>query len=156
MDPGLGRPFKAIAAMSENRVIGADGKIPWHIPDEFKWFREATMGHILVMGRKTYASIGRPLPGRKTVVLSRQPLEIPGVTVVGSLDAVPREGTVFIAGGAEIYRQALPYCAEIFLTVVKRKVEGDTFFPEIGPEFRKDPVPVREHVEFTVWRYFHS
>ncbi len=148
-----GRPFKAIAAMSENRVIGADGKIPWHIPDEFKWFKEATMGHTLVMGRKTYASIGRPLPGRKTVVLSRQPQEIPGVTVVGSLDQVPTEGEVFIAGGAEIYRQALPQCAEIYLTVVKRQVEGDVLFPEIGPEFRKDPAPVREHSEFTVWRY---
>lgn len=149
----VGRPFKAIAAMAENRVIGADGTIPWHIPDEFKWFKEATMGHTLVMGRKTYASIGRPLPGRKTVVLSRQPQEIPGVTVVDSLDAVPQEGTVFIAGGAEIYRQALPYCHELFLTIVKRQAEGNVLFPELDPEFRRDEKPLREHADFTVWRY---
>lgn len=148
-----GRPFKAIAAMSENRVIGANGKIPWHIPDEFKWFKEATMGHTLVMGRKTYESIGRPLPGRRTIVLSRQPLEIPGAAVVPSLEEVKAEGAVFIAGGAEVYRQALPFCSELYLTVVKRKVEGDAFFPEIVPEFVRDEKPRLEHPEFTVWRY---
>ncbi len=151
----MGKGFIAIAAMSENRVIGANGRIPWHIPDEFKWFKQATMGHTLVMGRKTYESIGKPLPGRRTIVLSRQPLEIPGVTVVDSLDKIDpsvSEGEVFIAGGAEIYRQALPFVSEIYLTVVKKKVEGDVLFPNFKAQFEQVEV-LREHPEFTVYRY---
>ena len=151
----MGKGFIAIAAMSENRVIGAQGKIPWHIPDEFKWFKQATMGHVLVMGRKTYESIGRPLPGRRTIVLSRQLLEIPGVTVVDSLekiDPAASEGEVFIAGGAEVYRQALPLVTEIYLKVVMKQVEGDVLFPVFEEQFEQVEV-LREHSEFTVYRY---
>jgi len=78
--------FHAIAAMSENRVIGDKGKIPWHIADDFRWFKHKTMGGTLIMGRKTFESIGKPLPGRKTIVLTRQPLNIPGVEVVSDAD----------------------------------------------------------------------
>ena len=149
------KPFQAIAAVSQNGVIGAKGRIPWRIPDEFHWFRSATIGHTLVMGRKTYESIGRPLPGRKIIVLSRRPVEIPGVAVVNSLEKVDPanyEGRVFIAGGAEIYRQALPRCDELWLTVVKRKVAGDVFFPEFKDQFVQRET-LLEHAEFTVFRY---
>jgi dihydrofolate reductase len=124
--------FKAIAALSENRVIGQGNRIPWHLPEDFKWFKRMTTGHTLVMGRKTFESIGRPLPHRSTIVLSRSGFVHPGVRTVSDLaqvdpDAEP--GEVFICGGAEVYRQALPHCADLYLTHVKRTVEGDVVFP---------------------------
>jgi len=153
----MGKGFIAIAAMSENRVIGAEGKIPWHIPDEFKWFKQATMGHVLVMGRKTFESIGKPLPGREIVILSRQPQYTFGlIRARGGLDEIRLDQfpgkKIFIAGGAEIYRQALPYCDEIYLTVVKRKVEGEVLFPPFEDQFEQVEV-LREHPEFTVQRW---
>ncbi|SDT86808.1 dihydrofolate reductase [Verrucomicrobium sp. GAS474] len=151
----LAKPFKTIAAISENGVIGAAGGIPWRIADEFAWFKKATMGHTLVMGRKTYESIGRPLPGRRMIVLSRQAREIPGVTVLPSLDQVDPmryEGEVFIAGGAEVYRQGIPLSDELWLTTVKQTVEGDTFFPEYESLFTRQEAMV-EHPLFTVWRW---
>src|ERR1017187_1561993 len=110
------KQFKAIAAMSLNRAIGADNKIPWHLPEDFKWFKQLTMGHILVMGRKTFESIGRPLPGRETIVLSRSQFIHPGVRVISGLGQIdpstePRE--VFICGGAQIYGLALPLCSDL-------------------------------------------
>jgi len=151
----LAKPFKAIAAVAENGVIGAGGKMPWHIPEEFAWFKKATMGHTLVVGRKTYESIGRPLPGRRMLVLSRQPIEIPGVTVVPSLEAVDPmryDGEVFIAGGAEVYRQGFPLCDELWLTTVKRTVEGDAFLPDPNALFEPKDMLV-EHELFTVRRW---
>jgi dihydrofolate reductase len=151
------RPFKAIAAMSENRVIGSEGQIPWHLPDDFKWFKQVTMGQILVMGRKTYESIGRPLPGRQTIVLSRRGFTADGVLTVPDVEALlqrvqedPRE--VFVAGGSEIYRLLMPWCGELLLTRVRRVVAGDAFFPAFEDEFRKVGV-VLEHPEFVVERY---
>lgn len=145
--------FKAIAAVSENGVIGSGGAIPWHIPDEFKWFKQATMGHTLVMGRKTYESIGRPLPGRVTYVLSRRGTSIPGVENITRLDEIKApQGDIFIAGGAEIYRLALPRISEIYLTRVKKTVAGDVRFPEFEGEFEKVEA-LLEHPEFTVYRY---
>jgi dihydrofolate reductase len=131
------KPFKAIAAMSLNRVIGAGNKIPWHLPEDFKWFKKMTTGQVIVMGRKTYESIGRPLPNRTTIVLSRSPLEIAGVSVVANLKEVsPLAGReIFICGGAQIYEQALPLCSDLYLTLVKRTVEGDTFFPAFEDKF---------------------
>jgi dihydrofolate reductase len=124
--------FKAIAAMSENRVIGCGNRIPWHLPEDFRWFKRMTIGHIVVMGRKTFESIGRPLPGRTTVVLSRSGFAFPGVRTVRDLEEVEdggEERETFICGGAEVYARALPLCSELYLTVVKREVEGDVFFP---------------------------
>ncbi|MDE1171251.1 MAG: dihydrofolate reductase [Verrucomicrobium sp.] len=148
--------FKAIAAMAANRVIGlSGGGLPWHIPDEFKWFKEATLGQTLVMGRKTFETLPGALPGRKTVVVSRTVRELPGVDVVPSLDAVDPEaypGEVFIAGGAEIYRAAFPRCGEIWLTILKRDAEGDVLFPPFEDQFRRAEI-LREHPEFTVYRY---
>jgi dihydrofolate reductase len=129
------RPFKAIAAMSLNRVIGAGNSIPWRLPEDFKWFKEMTTGHIIVMGRKTYESIGRALPNRTTIVLSRSPITIPGVQVIPRLEDLASPGSIdpgkqiFICGGAQIYEQALPWCSDLYLTLVKREVEGDAFFP---------------------------
>src|SRR5258706_10312894 len=109
--------------MSLNRVIGSGGRIPWHIPDDFKWFKQITMGHVLAMGRKTFESIGRPLPGRETVVLSRSEFSHPGVRTIRDLQEAgfPNESrTIFICGGAQIYEQYLPLCSELYLTLVKR------------------------------------
>ena len=147
--------FKAIAAMSENRVIGRGKEIPWHIPEDFKWFKETTMGHVLVMGRRTFESIGKALPGRETMVLTRGEFSHPDVTVIRSLDEVAprlegRDG--FIAGGAQVYEQALPLCSDLFLTLVKREVEGDVFFPEFENYFEEVEV-LREEAEFRIVHY---
>lgn len=127
----------AIAAMALNRVIGADGKIPWHLSADLKFFKRTTLGHVIVMGRKTYESLGRPLPGRENWVITRAG-EIPGVRIFRDPGAVgePADGrTLFVVGGAQIYTALLPRCEEVLLTVVKRSVEGDTFFPVFEQDF---------------------
>ena len=147
--------YKAIAAMSENRVIGNSGDIPWHLPKYFKWFKKTTMGAILVMGRKTYQSIGRPLPGRDTYVLSRQPREIPGVhsfTDLEALDNLKTDQTIWIAGGGEVYKQMLHKCSELYLTRVHRTVEGDAFFPEFEDRFKLDSI-IEKDGDFTIERW---
>lgn len=144
--------------MAENRVIGAGSRIPWHLPEDFRWFKATTLGGTLVMGRRTFESIGRPLPGRLTVVLSRSP--DPGrfpaeVRVVPSLEvldtlALPRP--VFICGGAEVYGQALPRCAELLLTRVKRRAEGDVLFPPFEHLFDLAEI-LRDTGDFTIERW---
>ena len=124
--------------MSQNRVIGSEGKIPWHIPEDFKWFKKITTGNTILMGRKTFESIGRPLPNRVTIVLSRGDFNYPGVRTVKALSEIDlsRElGEVFVCGGAEVYRLTLPRCSDLYLTLVKREVVGDTFFPEFESVF---------------------
>ena len=128
-----------IAALAKGRVLGRDGEIPWRLPADLRRFQQRTMGHHLVVGRRTWESIGRPLPGRRMVVVTRQTgYRAPGARVVGSLDEALRvaeaagESEVFVAGGGEIYRQALPRADRLDLTEVEWEVEaGDTFFPEI-------------------------
>ena len=135
--------FKAIAAMSENRVIGQGNHIPWHLPEDFKWFKQMTTGNIIVMGRKTFQSIGRPLPNRETVVLSRSNFEHPGVRTVASIheiDPTLESREVFICGGAEIYAQTLHLCSDLYLTLVKGVMEGDAFFPEFEDAFKLNRV----------------
>jgi len=130
--------FKAIAAMALNRVIGRDHRIPWHLPADFRWFKRLTMGHVLVMGRRTFESIGRPLPGRETIVLSRSQFQFPGARTVSdlaSLDPASDPRDFFICGGAEIYAQTLARCSDLYLTLVKREVDGDTFFPPFEDRF---------------------
>jgi dihydrofolate reductase len=129
-------PFYAIAAMSENRVIGDKGQMPWHLPDEYRWFKHKTMGGTLVMGRKTFESLGKPLPGRKTIVLTHRSLEVTGVETCPGLAFFLTEylkthphDTYWIAGGGTVYTQLLDHCAYLYLTTVKRRVEGDAFFP---------------------------
>jgi dihydrofolate reductase len=129
-----------IAAMADNRVIGRDGGIPWDIPADRRRFRELTMGHTLIMGRKTYESIGRPLSGRRIVMLTRnREFTAPAVLVARdlaeALAACTGQDEVFICGGVEVYRQALGFADRIYLTVVHLEVAGDTSFPAIPAEF---------------------
>ncbi|MBI2296541.1 MAG: dihydrofolate reductase [Betaproteobacteria bacterium] len=124
-----------IVAMARNRVIGAKGAIPWRLPDELKRFKALTMGHHVIMGRKTWESIGRPLPGRASVVVTRQRgYRAPGALVVHSLeDAVAVCGgdkEAFVIGGAELYAQALPLADRLYLTTVDADIPGDTYLPE--------------------------
>lgn len=149
--------IKAIAAMSLNRIIGDEGQIPWHLPEDFKWFKQCTLGQIVVMGRKTLESIGKPLPGRETVLISRtaSPGEYPGVTLLNDparVASLPGEKQIWICGGAEIYDLLLPLCSELFLTVVKRKVRGDALFPDFEPLFGR-PEVIRDHPEFIIYRF---
>ena len=147
--------FKAIAAMSLNRVIGNGNQIPWHLPEDFKWFKATTTGHVIVMGRKTFESIGRPLPNRETIVLSRSAFSFPGVKTISSLKELPSptgDQRVFICGGAQIYEQALPLCCELFLTLVKREVDGDAFFPKFEDRFELAE-EIRDTPEFKILRY---
>jgi dihydrofolate reductase len=133
--------FKAIAAMSLNRVIGAGGKIPWHLAEDLKWFKKMTTGQVIVMGRKTFESIGKPLPDRTTIVLSRSQFSHPGVKTVSDLSQIDLSDLavagreVFVCGGAQVYAQALPLCSDLHLTLVKRVVEGDAFFPPFEDRF---------------------
>lgn len=120
-----------IAAIARNRGIGKDGTLPWHIPDDLKRFKRLTMGHAILMGRRTFGSIGRALPGRRSVVLTRTPIE--GIETYASLDAaleaLADQDRVFVIGGGELYAALLPHADELFLTLVDREVEADTFFP---------------------------
>src|SRR6201988_2744164 len=100
--------------MAENRVIGRGNQIPWHLPEDFKWFKKMTTGQLVVMGRKTFESIGKPLPNRETIVLSRGPFQYPGVRTISDLSAINlarEQREVFICGGAQLYAQALPFCS---------------------------------------------
>jgi dihydrofolate reductase len=122
--------------MAENRVIGRGNEVPWHLPDDLRHFKELTTGHTVIMGRKTFDSIGRrPLARRRNIVLTRDPsLRPEGLEVVGTLaralELAAGEEEVFVAGGADIYRVALPIAHRIYLTVVHANVEGDVRFPE--------------------------
>jgi dihydrofolate reductase len=130
-----------IAAVAQNGVIGRGGKLPWHLSDDLRRFKQLTMGHMIVMGRRTWESINRPLPGRRMVVVSRQTdyhVDVPNIEVATSLDEALRiaeaagDNEAFIIGGGELYRQALPRADRLYLTLVLANVDGDTYFhPEI-------------------------
>lgn len=129
-----------IAAMSQNRVIGRNGQLPWRLPADLQHFKQLTTGHTLIMGRKTFESVGKALPNRTNLVLSRQPnysaanIEV-FTTLADALAAVnPDEVEVFVVGGGEIYAQALPLADRIYLTVVHQSFEGDAFFPDFSHE----------------------
>lgn len=122
--------------MAKNRVIGAGNRIPWNLPNELKLFKRLTMGHHIVMGRRTYESINRLLPGRTTVVVTRQPgYAVPGAIVVNSvkaaLDACRGDDECFVIGGADIFRETLPLADRLYLTTVDAEPTGDTFMPEL-------------------------
>lgn len=125
-----------LVAMAKNRVIGRDGALPWHLPEDLKRFRQLTMGHHIVMGRKTWESLGRLLPGRHHVIVSRSPgYAVPGATVTGSFDAAiaacGSDDEVFVIGGGEIYTLSLPGADRILLTEIDQDFEGDTYFPAL-------------------------
>jgi len=120
--------------MARNRVIGANGAIPWHLPEELKRFKRLTLGHHIIMGRKTWESIGRPLPGRAMVIVSRQRgYNVPGAKTAHSLDAAVAacgdDSEIFVIGGAELYAQALPRANRLYLTTVDAEIAGDTAMP---------------------------
>src|SRR5688500_5714520 len=122
--------------MAKNRVIGANNSIPWRVPGEQKLFKQITTGHHIVMGRKTYESIGRLLPGRTTVIVTRQrEYLVPGAIIAHSLhdaiNAAARADEIFVIGGAELFREALPVADRIHLSVVDQEPEGDVFMPDI-------------------------
>jgi dihydrofolate reductase len=156
-DPSKEIRFAAVAAMADNRVIGLGNKLPWHLPEDFKWFKRLTRGTCVVMGRKTFESLKGPLPHRRNLVLSRtmDPAQ-EGVEIARSADEVREltraEPRVFVIGGAEIYQLLLPWCREFFLTRVHGEFEGDAFLPPFESEF-----PEAEEIfrtpSFTVWRY---
>jgi dihydrofolate reductase len=130
--------YKAVAAMASNRVIGRDGALPWKLPEDMKFFRTLTTGHPIVMGRKTWESLGKPLPNRRNIVLSRTMAPAEGAEMVRSLDelrALKLTGDVYVIGGAEIYRLLMPECTAVYLTVLTTDAEGDTWFPEFESDF---------------------
>ncbi|WGY48604.1 MULTISPECIES: type 3 dihydrofolate reductase [unclassified Vibrio] len=136
-----------IAAMASDRVIGKDNEMPWHLPADFVWFKRCTMGKPVVMGRKTYASIGRPLPGRQNIVISRDPeLKIDGVDVVTSiaaaLELAGSAEEVMIIGGGSIYQACLPQADKLYLTYIAAELDGDTRFPQWGNDWTETH---REH-----------
>ncbi|MFD2288379.1 dihydrofolate reductase [Pedobacter petrophilus] len=135
--PSLGGWGLAIAvAVGENLAIGKDNQLLWHMPADLKFFKQTTSGHTVVMGRKTFDSVGKPLPNRRNIVITRDAaLKIDGAEVVTSLDEAleitkTEEKPVFIVGGAEIYRQALPKTETLYLTTIHHSFDADTFFPE--------------------------
>ena len=142
--------------MSLNRVIGFQNRIPWHYPADLAWFKQTTMGGILLMGRKTFEAIGRALPGRETRVLTRGEWQHPGVKTGSSLELLaqepgdPRE--LYVCGGAQVYAELLPLCTDLYLTVVKRKFVGDAFFPEFERRFYLKK-KLMEQPEFEIRHY---
>jgi len=182
--------------MSLNRVIGAGNKIPWHLPEDFKWFKQKTVGNVVIMGRKTFESLGKPLPNRINIVLTRHPgrlqrdfresfkdawvgrgklnfpdrphqFELPKMGQVATavdlrlikdflqVDPASSPLEFFICGGAQIYEQALPLCSDLFLTLVKREVEGgDAFFPPFEDRFELLE-ELRDTPDFKILHYRH-
>lgn len=129
-------------AMTTGRVIGKNNTLPWKLPPDLKHFKSLTMGHPVIMGRKTWESIGRPLPGRTNIIVTRQPgYRADGGMTVHSLEEAlvfcnrhHPDGAHFIIGGAELFRLALPLCQRIYLTEIHKHIEGDTFFPVLNPQ----------------------
>lgn len=145
--------FKAIVAMSLNRAIGKDNRLPWHLPEDLRWFKKLTTGNVIIMGRKTWDSIGKPLPNRESIVVTRA--EIPGVRTVRSLDEIDpgADGRdYYVIGGAQLFQEALPRCRELFLTLIKRNVEGDVFLPPFEDQFRLVET-IQDTPEFSILHY---
>jgi len=145
-----------IAAIARNRVIGRAGSLPWQIPEDLRRFKRLTTGATVLMGRRTYASLGKPLPGRRNVVISST--DIPGVESYRRLDealrAVEHDAQVFVIGGGRLYESLLDRADELFLTLIDRDVEGDTFFPPYEHLLRSYRETFREaHPGFTFVNY---
>jgi dihydrofolate reductase len=157
--------LSSIVAMARNRVIGTDNKLPWHLPEDFKFFKEKTKGHVLIMGRKTFESLGKPLPSRFHIVITRQEdyrFEDPNVEVVHNMNSALELAhmlttkykakfgdEVFVIGGGEIYQQSMDLVDRIYLTVIEQDFKGDAKFPEFNEadfeltrnDQRQEPVP---------------
>ena len=146
--------FKIIVAHAPNRVIGNGAQIPWHIKEEFQHFKRTTLNHTIIMGSTTFLSIGKPLPNRHTIVINNnQNFDTMGEELCTDLNEVinkykDSEEVVFVCGGASIYRQMIPYVNEMIISIVKKDVVGDVYFPEYENDF--EVYDVVEHEEFTV------
>ncbi|PHV11962.1 dihydrofolate reductase [Chitinimonas sp. BJB300] len=132
-----------IAALARNRTVGIENRLPWHLSEDLKYFKATTSGHPIIMGRKTYDSIGRPLPGRHNIVVTRNPAwRVDGVTITHSIkDAIAAADPtqeVFLIGGASLYAEALPLADRLYLTEIEADVEGDAFFPTWSREQFKE------------------
>lgn len=152
------RKLIAIVAHDPNRLIGADNALPWHLPDDLAFFKKTTTGHAIVMGRKTYESIGRPLPKRQNIVLTRdRNWTTTGVTVINEPAALsslplPDEGPIYIIGGSQIYAAFLPLLDELIVTQVRKIYRGDTYFPAYAHLFEAPEILV-EAEDYEVLRY---
>jgi len=128
----------AVVAISENHAIGKDNKLLWYLSNDLKHFKDITTGGTIIMGRKTYESVGKPLPKRRNIIITRQAITIEGSEVVNSIEAAlalcKTEAEVYIVGGAEIYKQAMPLTDRIYLTIVHQQFDADSFFPEINKQ----------------------
>ncbi|ATW34682.1 MULTISPECIES: type 3 dihydrofolate reductase [Candidatus Williamhamiltonella] len=153
-----------IAAMAQNRVIGLNNKMPWHLPLDFAWFKKNTLHKPVIMGRKTFDSLGRALPGRMNIVMTRQGIASPGVIGVSSMEkalkAAQDAPEVMVIGGAEIYRQFLPQANRLYLTEVLKNIEGDTYFPEYEQQqwemvFQESHSPDNSHLYSFSFQIFH-
>ncbi len=149
--------LKAIVAMASNRVIGRDGDLPWRLPEDLKWFKKLTLGHPIAMGRKTMESIGRPLPKRRNLVISRS-LEVApeGFELLSGcdqlVDTCSDSEVVFVIGGAQIYGELLSQCDEVILSYVFHPYEGDTHLPEFEDNFEMEEILYRDE-DFELRRY---
>jgi len=125
----------AIVAIGQNNAIGKNNQLLWHLPNDLKHFKDITSGHTIIMGRKTFDSVGKPLPKRRNIIITRQDISIEGAEVVHTIDQAlalcKGEEEVFIGGGAEIYKMAMPKTDRIYLTVVHQSFDADAYFPEI-------------------------
>lgn len=151
--------FKAIAAMTPDRVIGRNNRLPWHLPEELQHFRQTTLHQTLLMGRKTFESMGCcPLPQRTTYVLTHRAFPAEGVHVITDIAQIPDIiKTVWICGGASMYAQLLPLCDELLLSVIQQTHDGDTFFPPFEHLFRKEEIFKKtETFEIQRWVAFKS
>jgi dihydrofolate reductase len=148
---------KAIVAMTRNRVIGQNNKIPWRLRGEQKWFKEVTMGHPILMGRRTFQSIGKPLPGRRNLVVTRTGVfaDVDLVRDLQTFDPAHYEQDdkeIFVIGGSEIYKALLDRCDLIYATIVKEDYEGDAYFPDFESQFAITET-IRETPEFDIFLY---
>ncbi|WP_078546272.1 dihydrofolate reductase [Litchfieldia alkalitelluris] len=126
-----------LVAMDKNRLIGKDNLLPWHLPADLAYFKRVTMGHTIVMGRKTYESIGRPLPGRENIIVTRNPsYKMDGCTIINSIEAIKNlsdsNDELFVIGGSEIFREVFTFADRLYITEIDDEFEGDTYFPEFS------------------------
>ena len=156
--PQLAEPrVYLVAAVAANGIIGANGRLPWRLPEDLKHFKRLTMGHPIIMGRKTWESLKGPLPGRDNIVVTRQPgYEAPGAAVANSLEAALAlcldEPVVFVIGGADLFAESLPIAAGLVLTEIYRDFEGDTWFPQYDrsrwKETQREPHVTQDGMKF--------
>jgi dihydrofolate reductase len=157
MNPNKPR-ISVISALAKNHVIGINNTLPWRLSEDLKYFKALTLGHHILMGRKTYESIGRPLPGRTTVIITRGDFPAPeGVKIAHSLqeaiDVCGNDVEIFFVGGAELYAQALPLADRLYLTEIQAEVEGDAWFPEYDRTLWREVSRDRRHDEASGFDY---